>query len=114
MKRMKSVKPKPDASGTLIAFNPAALLSIGLLVIGVGIAALTKSGAGFTPRVPTIDALAGLAVAAFVVDRLVTFIPPVPASKVKGTRQKDIDVLRWGWGALIGGLFVTATGLQGV
>jgi hypothetical protein len=93
----------------------AAVVSVGLVLAAIFLAAVTKSGDGFAPRVPTIDALAGLAAGAFLVDRLLTFVPPWPADTDKsGHRAADLDTLRWGWGALIGAGFVLATGLRAV
>jgi hypothetical protein len=95
--------------------RPAAVLSIFLLALAVVATVLISAGNGFVPRVGTIDALAGLVVGAFAVDRLLTFIP---ASSAHGsdpdTRALDVDTLRWGWGALLGAVFVAVTGLEAV
>jgi hypothetical protein len=53
----------------------AQVVSFVLLVIAVLLAAVTKTGDGFAPRVDTIDALAGLALGAFAVDRLLPCVP---------------------------------------
>ena len=57
----------------------------------------------FKPRVTTIDALAGLALGAFFVDRLVTFVPVFAVRKAPHERTADLDVLRWGYGAISAG-----------
>jgi hypothetical protein len=97
-----------------LKIRPAARLSGLLLLVAVLIAFVTKSGDGFAPRVETLDALAGLLVGAFVVDRLLTFIPAWSAGENAETRTLDIDTLRWGWGALLGAGFVAITGLGAV
>jgi hypothetical protein len=92
----------------------ANLVSLGLVLVAAVATALLTTGEGFAPRVDTIDALAGLAVGAFAVDRVLTFVPPWGAANDADTRAQDIDMLRWGWGALLGALFVALTGLGAV
>jgi hypothetical protein len=104
----------PGTPRTQFAFRPSAWASLGLLILAVALAIVLDKGDGFSPRVETIDALAGLAIGAFCVDRLLTFIPPWTASKRADLRTADIDTLRWGWGALLGAAFVGITGLGAV
>ena len=105
MATFESAQPAPGAPRrsalvkTDFKVSPAAGLSIGLLAIAIGVTVVVSGGDGFTPRVPTLDALAGLVVAAFAVDRLLTFIPPILADAKPDQRARDIDALRWGWGA---------------
>lgn len=68
----------------------AAVLSLVLIAIAVLATALIDTGDGFAPRVGTIDALAGLAVGAFAVDRLLTFVPPWAATDDPEKRSSDI------------------------
>jgi hypothetical protein len=70
----------------------------------------------FVPRVETIDALAGLAAGAFLVDRLLTFIPPLGtgANRTPEQRTADLDFLRIGYGAVVGALFVSLTDLRAI
>jgi len=92
----------------------AARVAVGLLVVAVALAALGDEGAGFVPRVATLDALAGLAIGAFVVDRLLTFVPPVGAAPERKQRATDLAVLRLGYGAFVAALFVVLTDLRAV
>jgi hypothetical protein len=64
------------------------------LAVALVIAASVDLGDGFVLRVATIDALAGLTVAAFLVDRLLTFIPP----PCRGERAFDLNLMRFGFG----------------
>jgi hypothetical protein len=98
------VRPGPTAVG----------LTIVSVVVGLALATLLDRGTGFTPRVESIDALAGLVIAAFVVDRLLTFVPPIGAAKAPAQRAADLVSLRFGYGAIIGGLFVMLTDLRAV
>jgi hypothetical protein len=109
-------EPKMPAVRVKSTFDPglAEGLSFLLLACAVGFTWFVSSGDGFTPRVATIDALAGLVVGAFAVDRLLTFIPPKPADDDPEKRARDIDSLRWGWGAALGAAFVWLTGLEAV
>jgi hypothetical protein len=106
---------------------PAAIMSFALAATGVVLALLVDAGDGFTPRVETLDTLAGLAIGAFVVERLLTFAPPILAYGARGNsktaaereerikkRSADIAFLRVGYGALFGGLFVMLTDLRAV
>jgi len=89
--------------------------SAALVVIGCLVGAFFPGGEDvFAPRVKTIDALAGLGVGAFFVDRLVTFLPVFAVRETPDERTADIDVLRLGYGALLGGLFVAITNLPAV
>jgi hypothetical protein len=108
-----------------VRFEAAQLVTLVLVFIAVFLAYVLTSGAGFTPRNDAIDGLAGLAIGAFVVDRLLPFIPPWSATKVKGLtgearktavegRKIDIESLRWGFGAVLGLAFVALTGLGAV
>jgi hypothetical protein len=106
--------PPRRTPDTHFVFRPSTWLSLGLLIVAIALAVLLDKGDGFTPRVETIDALAGLAVGAFCVDRLLTFIPAWSADKKADVRTADIDTLRWGWGALLGAGFVGITGLGAV
>ena len=69
---------------------------------------------GFDARVDTIDALAGLAIGAFIVDRLLTFVPPIFVAGDARQRAIDLTVLRFGYGAAIGAVFVILTNLQAI
>ena len=106
---------------------PAAITSFVLAVIGVLLALLFDAGDEFKPRVETLDALAGLAIGAFIVERLLTFAPPILAHGARGNsetaaqreerikkRSADIAFLRVGYGTLFGGLFVMVTDLRAV
>jgi hypothetical protein len=95
-------------------FRTASRFSAGLVLVAIVVTALQTTGDGFAPRVATIDALAGLAIGAFCVDRLVTFIPAWSAAADPDTRKTDIGTLRWGWGALLGAVFVAITGIGAV
>jgi len=86
-------------------------VSLALVLIAVVATALLDTGERFTPRVDIIDALAGLAVGAFAVDRLQTFVPPWRVNADPDKRARDIDTLRWGWGALHGAVLLALTGL---
>lgn len=92
----------------------AAGLTVVSAAVGVALATLFNSGDGFTPRVESIDALAGIVIAAFVVDRLLTFVPPIGAAALPAQRAADLVSLRFGYGAIIGGLFVMLTDLRAV
>ena len=93
-----------------------AAMGLAFMLLGAAILAalLADGGEGFTPRVDTIDALAGLAIGAFIVDRLLTFVPPVVAAHDVKQRAVDLTVLRFAWGAALGALFVVLTDLQAV
>jgi hypothetical protein len=69
---------------------------------------------GFQPRVESIDALAGLTIAAMVVDRLLTFIPPWGAHETPAQRAADLRILRLGYGAVVGAAFVSVTSLRAI
>lgn len=97
---------RPSARAGKLAF---ALVASALLA-----ALLIDSGDGFAPRVDTLDALAGLSIGAFIVDRLLTFVPPIVAAHDADKRAIDLTVLRLAWGAAIGALFVVLTNLQAV
>lgn len=88
----------------------------GLVAIGCAIGAFAGlGGEEFKPRATTIDALAGLAIGAFFVDRLLTFVPVFGfVRKPPQERSADLDVLRLGYGALLGGIFVSITNLPAV
>jgi hypothetical protein len=94
----------------------AAGLTLALLIGGVLFGAFVDLGDGFTPRVETLDALAGLAAGAFLVDRLLTFIPPLGTGSDRSPAQRtaDLDFLRIGYGAVVGALFVSFTDLRAV
>jgi hypothetical protein len=68
--------------------SPAVWLSVLLLTIAIGATVIFSGGDGFAPRVPTLDALAGLVIAAFAVDRLLTFIPPFLARGTGRSRAR--------------------------
>ncbi len=68
----------------------------------------------FKPRVPTVDVLAGLFVGAFFVDRVLTFMPPLFVRKPAAERASDLAILRMGFGAAIGAIFVSLTDLRAV
>lgn len=90
----------------------AALIALSLLAVMV---VWPSSGDGLVPRVATVDGLAGLVVGAFLVDRLLTFMPPTLwASHSPAEREAAVAVLRFGWGAVIAAVFVAVTGLQAV
>jgi hypothetical protein len=116
-----AAEDKPAKPTVLAAITSLVLLAVGVLV------ALLDKGDEFTPRVETLDALAGLAIGAFVVDRLLTFAPPILASGARGNgetpdqlkarikqRAADVAFLRVGYGALFGGIFVMLTDLRAV
>jgi hypothetical protein len=109
---------EPDASRKTEAttrFSTAYVATFAALAVATLIAAFGDKGDGFLPRVPTIDALAGLTAAAFLVDRLLTFVPPFGlVDKKPAQRAADLDVLRLGFGAIIAALFVAVTGLEAV
>jgi hypothetical protein len=86
----------------------AGLFGLGSLVF----AWFVHASATFEPRVETIDALAGLSVGAFVVDRVLTFIPPAKLRNDPLKRAADLRVLRFGYGAVVGAIFVGLTNLQ--
>jgi hypothetical protein len=93
----------------------AALFAAVLLVVGCVIGMTAEFGSeGFAPRVKTIDALAGLTLGALFVDRLLTFVPVFLVRADPDERKIDLDYLRLGYGALIGGIFVSLTNLQAV
>src|SRR5262245_45694563 len=69
-------------------FARAQQLSLFLVVVAIVVVAVTaaeNTGAGFIPRNAAIDGMAGLVFAAFIVDRLLPFIPPVLAQTGTGT-----------------------------
>jgi hypothetical protein len=88
-------------------FAAALLLS----VISVG---WNVSDHDFVPRVSTLDGVAGLMVGAFLVDRLLTFVPPFFARARADDREKDIAALRIGFGVLLASAFVFITNLRAV
>ena len=92
----------------------AVFVMLAMVAVSVVAALLDAKGAGFAPRVDAIDALAGLTIGAFVVDRLLTFVPPIGAAREVKQRTLDLTVLRVGYGALIGAAFVMVTNLQAV
>lgn len=92
----------------------AALVTGACLIIAGAIALTADLGEGFTPRVATVDALAGLAAGAFVVDRLLTFFPPLKVRKEPAERAADLSYLRVGYGALAAAFFVSLTDLRAV
>jgi len=92
----------------------AAVLAVVLVAASVVVAALIDLGQGFKPRVETLDALAGLSIGAFIVDRLLTFVPPFGAAKDPQQRSTDLTVLRLGYGAVLGAAFVVLTDLRAV
>lgn len=94
--------------------NGAALTTLVLTVALIVAAALWEAGDGFAPRVETVDALAGLTIGAFIVDRLLTFVPPIGAAREVKQRGTDLTVLRFAYGAAIGAVFVVLTDLQAV
>lgn len=93
---------------------PAFRLSIVLVLASAVAAGALDGGGAFKPRVPTVDALAGLFVGAFFVDRLLTFVPPSPLRATPAERAADVNILRWGYGAVLGALFVILTDLRAV
>lgn len=104
--------------GTLEKVPPgvrAIVFSIVLLAVGLAVAAAwdgtTKP---FAPRVETLDALAGLSVGAFLVDRLINFVPPFLVRRGKSERAADLQMLRFGYGAILGMFFVSTTDLRAV
>jgi hypothetical protein len=93
----------------------AGLVALGMTVVSLLLAGLIDpKGDGFVPRVETLDQLAGLAVGAFIVDRLLTFVPPLIAAENPKQRATDLKVLRLGWGAAVGAGFVLLTDLRAV
>jgi hypothetical protein len=92
----------------------AGVITLVLVIGSVLIAAFSDLGDGFTPRVETLDALAGLSIGAFIVDRLLTFVPPWGAAKAPLQRATDLKVLRLGYGAALGMIFVVLTDLRAV
>ncbi len=92
----------------------AGVISAALVLLSLLLAGLVDLGDGFKPIVPTVDALAGLAIGAFIVDRLLTFVPPFGAEKTPEQRAKDLTLLRFGYGSLLGMLFVVLTDLRAV
>jgi len=112
-----AVRPRSRAQLRILTdfrFRRASGVSAGLVAIAIVLTALVTTGDGFAPRVATIDALAGLTIGAFCVDRLVTFIPAWSAADDPAVRKVDLDTLRWGWGALLGAAFVAITGIGAV
>jgi len=101
-------------SGTAGPTSTAGAVSFVLVAIALLVAALIDKGDGFTPRVDALDALAGLTFGAFIVDRLLTFVPPLGAAKPPAQRTTDLTVLRIGYGALLGAIFVILTDLRAV
>jgi hypothetical protein len=116
--QQKPAKPTP----------PAVVASIVMMVIGGVIAYASGLGEAFVPRVKTLDALAGLTVGAFVVERLLNFVPPIFAHGARTypgetdtqyderirKRSADIAFLRVGYGALLGGVIVMVTDLRAI
>jgi hypothetical protein len=94
--------------------GPAIVTSAILVAGSLLLAGLLDLGDGFKPIVPTVDALAGLAVGAFIVDRLLTFVPPFAAAKGPEQRAADLKMLRLGYGSLLGMAFVVLTDLRAV
>lgn len=93
---------------------PAGILAGALLIGGLALGVFADAGKAFDPRVENLDALAALAIGAFFVDRMLTFIPVLAAEDKPLPRAADLKVLRLGWGALIGGVFVLLTDLRAV
>lgn len=94
--------------------RPAAHMAAGAVSVGLVFAVAAGGNDGFGPRVPSIDALAGLTIGALFVDRLLTFVPPWVAAEKPPQRQADLVLLRFGYGALLAALFVVVTGLGAV
>jgi hypothetical protein len=98
-----------------VGIAAAAMVPIAALVAGFAEKlGLMEAGDGFKPRVETVDEFAGLVIGAFFVDRLVTFAWPTLARRNPAERDADLDVVRVGWGALFGAVFVMATDLRAV
>jgi hypothetical protein len=93
---------------------PAWELALALVIGSVLFAAFVHWSKGFIPRVKTIDALAGLTIAALIVDRLLTFVPPIKVRDKPAEREADLRVLRLGFGAAIGAALVSVTNLKAV
>jgi hypothetical protein len=122
----------PDASAGQRPVKPTAsavAVAALALVAGVLLAWLADLGDQFTPRVKTLDALAGLTIGAFAVERLLNFVPPIRAYGARGNKAPDTDkdrelrikqrsadvaFVRVGFGVLLGGLFVAVTDLRAV
>jgi hypothetical protein len=94
--------------------NSAGILAFILVGVSLIVAYAVDLGEGFTPRVETIDALAGLAIMALIVDRLLTFVPPWGAAGPAAQREIDLTVLRLGYGAFLGAALVILTDLRAV
>lgn len=109
----KATKPK-DAPVKPSA--TAAITSIATTLIALAVATLIDAGEPFKARVETVDALAGLAIGAFIVDRLLTFVPPGKAARKENAPQRSADIafLRIGYGAVLGATFVVLTDLRAV
>lgn len=105
----------PSERLTTLAPKRGPFLFAALLVaVSVAAAMFTSTGDGFKPRIATVDGLAGLVVGAFLVDRLLTFLPPtIRKTRTPEEREAGVAVLRWGWGSVFGAGFVLATGLGG-
>ncbi|HTN25597.1 MAG TPA: hypothetical protein VL120_16535 [Solirubrobacteraceae bacterium] len=100
------VRPAPGPAAVSIGLTLAAVVAV--LLAG-------HHGQGFRPRSDAIDAVAGLALGAFLVDRLLTFV--YPWGGVRATpkeRAVDIAFLRLGYGAAIGAVFVAVTDLRAI
>ncbi len=120
-----------------VRIKAAQVVTLVLVIVAVALAYVLTTGAGFKPRNDAIDGLAALVIGAFVVDRLLPFIPPWSAKRVgpapaadlpaaqreaalvqrTGTlseRKIDIESLRWGFGAMLGLAFVAVTGMGAV
>jgi hypothetical protein len=105
----------PQTTETEVAPSIAAIVIAPVCVAAsLVLAAFAHPGDGFTPRIDTLDALAGLAIGAFVVDRLLTFVPPFGAAKEPKRRAADLGLLRVGYGAVLGAAFVMLTDLRAV
>jgi hypothetical protein len=111
---IRSAASPVTESGTAMPTRDAAIVSFVFVLVGVLAGVLIDLGDGFTPRVETLDALAGLSIGAFIVDRLLTFVPPVGAADDPKQRMTDLTVLRLGYGALLGAIFVMLTDLRAV
>jgi hypothetical protein len=93
----------------------AGLITVFLVGVSLLLAWIGDLGKEFTPRVETLDALAGLSIGAFLVDRMLTFVPPLGATRTPPLqRAADLKILRLGYGALLGMIFVSLTDLRAV
>jgi hypothetical protein len=111
---MDPTVPAAATEGDAPPSREAGGIAVGLVIASVLFAALVDLGDGFTPRIETIDALAGLAIGALIVDRLLTFVPPLGAKPDPKQREIDLTVLRLGYGAVLAAAFVSLTDLRAV